>query len=213
MRPGSVDERVARVEYRRQSYTFDAHRLVHWAGVEGSQLSLKLALLRAYRSESKDPGDHEVLVEAAQSVGLDAAEACDVLRSEDYADEVRAEERQYQAVGIQSVPAIIFNHRYLVTGCLSCAPNLYRRIRLMKKTRISIILFVLAVLSPLAHASLAAGAHEFKNDAKTAGKNSGHAVRDGVHAVGRGAKTAGHAVADATRHGYHSTKKFVTGHG
>jgi hypothetical protein len=83
----------------------------------------------------------------------------------------------------------------------------------MKKTRISIIVFVLAVLSPLAHASLSTGAHEFKNDVKTAGKKTGHAVRDAAHAVGHGARTAGHAVADATSHGYHSTKKFVTGHG
>jgi hypothetical protein len=82
----------------------------------------------------------------------------------------------------------------------------------MKKTRNSIIVFVLAALSPLAHASLATGAHEFKNDVKTAGKKSGHAVRDATHAVGRGAKTAGHAVAGATKHGYHATKKFVTGH-
>jgi len=82
----------------------------------------------------------------------------------------------------------------------------------MKKTGISIFLFVLAVLSPLAHASLATGAHEFKNDVKTAGKTSGHAVRDVTYAVGRGAKTTGHAVAGATKHGYHATKKFVTGH-
>jgi hypothetical protein len=82
----------------------------------------------------------------------------------------------------------------------------------MKKTRNSIIVFVLAALSPLAHASLATGAHEFKNDVKTAGKKTGHAVRDATHAVGRGAKTAGHAVAGATRHGYHATKKFVTRH-
>ena len=83
----------------------------------------------------------------------------------------------------------------------------------MKKRRISIILFVLAMLSPLAHATLATGAHEFKNDVKTAGKKTGHAARDAVHAVGHGTKKAGHAVADATRHGYHATKKFVTGHG
>ncbi|MFL9920314.1 DsbA family oxidoreductase [Paraburkholderia fungorum] len=96
--------------------TFDAHRLLHWAGLEGKQLALKMALLRAYHGEGKDPSDHEVLVEAAQSVGLDAAEANEVLRSGAYADEVRAEEREYQAKGIQSVPAIIFNGRYLVSG-------------------------------------------------------------------------------------------------
>ncbi|WP_206995424.1 DsbA family oxidoreductase [Trinickia mobilis] len=96
--------------------TFDGHRLLHWAGIEGRQLPLKLALLRAYHSEGKDPSDHDVLVEAAQSVGLDAAQARDVLRSGDFADAVRAEERKYQELGIQSVPSIIFNQRYLVTG-------------------------------------------------------------------------------------------------
>ncbi|MFM0076186.1 DsbA family oxidoreductase [Paraburkholderia sediminicola] len=96
--------------------TFDAHRLLHWAGIEGKQLPLKLALLRAYHAEGKDPSNHEVLVEAAQSVGLDAAQAAEVLRSGIYADDVRAEEREYQAKGIQSVPAIIFNGRYLVSG-------------------------------------------------------------------------------------------------
>jgi hypothetical protein len=79
----------------------------------------------------------------------------------------------------------------------------------MKKT---IVVLMLAALSPLAHASLASGAHQFKNDAKTAGKKTGHAVHEAATAVGHGAKAAGHAVADATKHGYHATKKFVTGH-
>jgi predicted DsbA family dithiol-disulfide isomerase len=96
--------------------TFDAHRLLHWAGLEGKQLPLKLALLRAYHTDGKNPGDRDVLVEAAQSVGLDAGEARNVLQQGLYADEVRAEESQYQAMGIQSVPSIIFNGRYLVTG-------------------------------------------------------------------------------------------------
>lgn len=96
--------------------TFDAHRLIHWAGVEGKQLPLKQALLRAYHSEGKDPSNHEVLVEAAQSVGLDAAQAREVLQNGSYADEVRAAERNNAAMGIQSVPAIIFNRRYLVSG-------------------------------------------------------------------------------------------------
>ncbi|HEX7913753.1 MAG TPA: hypothetical protein VF534_37535 [Paraburkholderia sp.] len=79
----------------------------------------------------------------------------------------------------------------------------------MKKT---IIVFVLAALSPLAHASVSSGAHKFKSDVKTAGKNTGHAVHNAAVAVGHGAKAAGHAVADTTKHGYHATKKFVTGH-
>ncbi|MGO4329500.1 DsbA family oxidoreductase [Cupriavidus sp. 2TAF22] len=96
--------------------TFDAHRLLHWAGMEGRQLPLKLALLQAYHGEGKDPSSHDVLVEAAESAGLDAAQARHILQSGDYADEIRAEEREYQAMGIQSVPSVIFNNRYLVTG-------------------------------------------------------------------------------------------------
>jgi predicted DsbA family dithiol-disulfide isomerase len=96
--------------------TFDAHRLLHWASIEGKQLALKQALLHAYHADGKDPSNHDVLVEAAQSVGLDAARAREVLSSGAYADEVRAEERNNHEMGIQSVPAIIFNRRYLVTG-------------------------------------------------------------------------------------------------
>jgi predicted DsbA family dithiol-disulfide isomerase len=96
--------------------TFDAHRLLHWAGIEGKQLPLKLALLRAYHGEGKDTSDHAVLVAAAQSVGLDADQAREVLESGQYADEVRAEEHEYQQSGIQSVPAIIFNEQYLISG-------------------------------------------------------------------------------------------------
>lgn len=96
--------------------TFDAHRLLHWAGLEGKQLPLKLALLRAYHSDGRDPSNHDVLVETAQSVGLDADAARKVLQSDNYADEVRAEEEEFQSHGIQSVPAVIFNRRYLVSG-------------------------------------------------------------------------------------------------
>jgi predicted DsbA family dithiol-disulfide isomerase len=96
--------------------TFDAHRLLQWAGDKDKQLPLKMALLRAYHGDGKDVSNHDVLVEAAQSVGLDATEARQVLQSSDYADAVRADEQETQAMGIHSVPAIIFNRRYLVTG-------------------------------------------------------------------------------------------------
>ncbi|WP_250508291.1 DsbA family oxidoreductase [Caballeronia sp. GAFFF3] len=96
--------------------TFDAHRLLHWARIEGKQLPLKLALLRAYHGDGKDTSDPDVLIEAARSAGLDGDEARTVLQSGAYADEVRAEEREFQQLGIQSVPAIIFDQKYLVSG-------------------------------------------------------------------------------------------------
>ncbi|CAG9193421.1 Disulfide bond formation protein DsbA [Paraburkholderia tropica] len=96
--------------------TFDAHRLLYWARLEGQQVPLKLALLRAYHGEGKDTSDHATLVAAAQSVGLDAQKAREVLETGAYADEVRGEEQQAQAMGIQSVPAIVFNEQYLISG-------------------------------------------------------------------------------------------------
>lgn len=96
--------------------TFDAHRLIHWAGLEGKQVQLKVALLRAYHGEGKDPSNHDVLVDAAQKAGLDGDEARHVLDSGAYADDVREEEQRFQSMGIQSVPAIIFNEQYLVSG-------------------------------------------------------------------------------------------------
>ncbi|WP_293025175.1 DsbA family oxidoreductase [Pandoraea sp.] len=116
-----IRERGASVDFtfgpRTRVYnTFDAHRLMHWAGLQGEQLPLKLALLRAYHSDDKDVSNHDVLVEVAESVGLDPVEARAVLQRGDYAEQVRAEERDYQAKGIHSVPTIIFNRRYVLTG-------------------------------------------------------------------------------------------------
>jgi predicted DsbA family dithiol-disulfide isomerase len=116
-----IRERGASVGFRfgprtRVYNTFDAHRLLHWAGIEGKQVPLKLALLQAYHTDGHDPSDYDVLVRAAESVGFDAVQAREVLESGKFADEVRAEEQEYQAMGIHSVPAIIFNRRHLVSG-------------------------------------------------------------------------------------------------
>ncbi|MDR5800388.1 DsbA family oxidoreductase [Caballeronia sp. LZ001] len=96
--------------------TFDAHRLLHWARIEGKQVPLKLELLRAYHSDGKDPSNQDVLIEAAKAVGLDGNAAREVLTSGAYANEVRDEEREFQRLGISSVPAIIFDRQYLVSG-------------------------------------------------------------------------------------------------
>ena len=79
----------------------------------------------------------------------------------------------------------------------------------MKKLRFLTTVLVFAALSPLAHADLSEGAHQFKSDVKTAGKETGHAISNAGHAVAHGAKTAGHAVANSTRNGYYKTKHWV----
>lgn len=98
--------------------TFDAHRLLHWAGTLGGerQRALKHALFEAYFTEQRDPSDRAVLIEAAEEAGLDRAEATAVLDSDRYAAEVRDEEHLWQRRGVSSVPAVIVNDRYLISG-------------------------------------------------------------------------------------------------
>ena len=96
--------------------TFDAHRLLHWAGLVGHQRELKHALLGAYHADGRNPGDHEVLAEVASTVGLDAEAARQVLTSGAFADEVREAEHHWQEAGIQSVPAVVIDGRHLISG-------------------------------------------------------------------------------------------------
>lgn len=98
--------------------TFDAHRLLHWAHMEGAgvQKALKQALLKAYFTDGQDPSNHAVLVQVATSVGLDAARAQAILVGDTYAAEVRAQEQFFLQQGINSVPAVVINGRHLVSG-------------------------------------------------------------------------------------------------
>ena len=96
--------------------TFDAHRLLHWAELEGRQAALKLALMEAYFSKGEDVSSHAVLARVAGEVGLDAAQAREVLDSGRYADDVRKQERFFQEQGIRAVPSVVINGRYLIQG-------------------------------------------------------------------------------------------------
>lgn len=96
--------------------TFDAHRLLHWAGLKGRQLPLKHALFEAYFTRGENPGDYDVLVAAAESVGLDPVEARDLLASDRFAGHIRSLERQWYEAGISSVPAVIIDGKYMISG-------------------------------------------------------------------------------------------------
>jgi len=105
------------MDKRTRTYnTFDAHRLLHWAGLEGHQLELKHALLKAYFTDGENPSDHDVLARLCVESGLDAKRAREILDSDEYAAEVRERERFYMEQGINSVPAVIMNDRHLIQG-------------------------------------------------------------------------------------------------
>jgi predicted DsbA family dithiol-disulfide isomerase len=96
--------------------TFDAHRLLHWAELEGRQHALKRALFAAYFTEGRNPSDHEVLIDVAKQVGLDPVRAREILASDLYANEVRERALFYREHGIQAVPSVIVNNKYVIQG-------------------------------------------------------------------------------------------------
>lgn len=96
--------------------TFDAHRLLHWAGLEDKGLALKRALLAAYHCRGENPALPDVLLRAAREAGLDEKRAGDVLASGAYADAVRDAVRHWRQCGIDSVPSVIIGGRHLVQG-------------------------------------------------------------------------------------------------
>ncbi|MBH2010724.1 MAG: DsbA family oxidoreductase [Xanthomonadaceae bacterium] len=98
--------------------TFDAHRLLHWAGLVGAdqQRALKEGLFKAYFTDGQSPASHEVLARVAGEAGLEPLRAGEILASHAYAKEVRERESFYLTQGIHSVPAVIINDRHLISG-------------------------------------------------------------------------------------------------
>ena len=98
--------------------TFDAHRLIHWAGTQSpaAQKALKTALLRTHFTDNRSLADAVVLADAAEAAGLDRAKAVEVLADDLYAAEVRADEALWRSRGINSVPAVVVEGKYLISG-------------------------------------------------------------------------------------------------
>lgn len=109
----------------RMRNSFDAHRLLTWAGAleepeqaeaTGVQTALKLALFRAHFTDNRDVGDPTVLADIAASVGLDHARAAAILAGDDYGEMVRVEEAYWADQNVTGVPAFILGGRMLVPG-------------------------------------------------------------------------------------------------
>ncbi|WP_395334466.1 DsbA family oxidoreductase [Novosphingobium sp. BL-8H] len=96
--------------------TFDAHRLLHWAADSGGQRALKMALFEAYFTHGENVSDHDVLLDVVGRAGLDRARAAEILAGDEFAEEVRRDEDLWRSRGINSVPAVIVNDRYLISG-------------------------------------------------------------------------------------------------
>ena len=96
--------------------TLDAHRLIHWAGLEGRQTAMVATLFRAYFRDGKDIGDKATLATLAGNAGMDAALAARLLATiEDRAD-ITARDAHARQRGVNSVPTFVIANQYVLTG-------------------------------------------------------------------------------------------------
>ncbi len=96
--------------------TFDAHRLIYWAALEGRDVSLARALMRAYHGEGRDVSDHATLVGIARDANFDAEGARAVLEADAYADVVRRTEQQWNDLEVAGVPTVIIDGKHVISG-------------------------------------------------------------------------------------------------
>lgn len=96
--------------------TFQAHQLLHWAKGKNNQTELKLALFDAYFTNRVNISDPQSLLEIVDKVGLNKVEAKLALDEETFAEDVRAKQQHWRSLGVQGVPAIILDNKYLISG-------------------------------------------------------------------------------------------------
>ncbi|MFK5998605.1 MAG: DsbA family oxidoreductase [Rhodobacterales bacterium] len=101
---------------KRTPNTLDAHRLIHWAGIEGCQNAVVDRLFKAYFMEGRDISDPSVLVRIAGAAGMDSEATRRLLESDADCDLIRTNDAKSRQAGVQGVPAFIIDNHYVVTG-------------------------------------------------------------------------------------------------
>ncbi len=96
--------------------TLDAHRLIHWAGLEQKQTPVVSGLFKAYWREGRDIGDHEVLADVADSAGMDAAVVSRLLASDADAEDVASRDAHSRERGVTGVPTFVIANQHVVPG-------------------------------------------------------------------------------------------------
>ncbi|MCT4576355.1 DsbA family oxidoreductase [Donghicola sp.] len=120
---GQVSERAEEIgldldlsSISRTPNTLDAHRLIHWSGVEGRQTPVATALFRAYFNEGRDISEHEVLADIADGAGMDAALILRLLASDADKDEILQKDAMAREMGVQAVPTFVVAGQHAVPG-------------------------------------------------------------------------------------------------
>ncbi|MCR8725616.1 DsbA family oxidoreductase [Frigidibacter sp. ROC022] len=100
----------------RMPNSLDAHRLIHWAGIEGRQTPMVGRLFRAYWQEGRDIGEAETLTELAGEVGMDKALVAELLKGDADAEDIRARDRHSRSRGVSGVPTFVVAGQHVVSG-------------------------------------------------------------------------------------------------
>ena len=106
--------------------TRDAHRLIHWAGLEGRQTAAVSALFRAYWREGRDIGDAGVLATIAGEVGMNKAAIARLLATDADMDDITARDTDARRKGVSAVPTFLIAQHYVVSGAQS--PEVWGRV-------------------------------------------------------------------------------------
>lgn len=101
---------------KRTPNTIDAHRLIHWAGIEGRQTAVVSSLFRAYFEEGRDISSHEVLADIADAAGMDASVVLRLLSSDADIEMIRERDGAAREMGVQAVPTFIIGGKHAVPG-------------------------------------------------------------------------------------------------
>ncbi len=113
-------------QMKRTPNTLDAHRLIHWAGIEGRQTAAVSALFKAYFVDGRDIGDLEVLADIADAIEMDAAVVTKLLKSDADQQEVKDRDAHSREMGVNSVPTFIVAGKHAVPGAQP--PELWRKV-------------------------------------------------------------------------------------
>ena len=103
-------------EMKRTPNTLDAHRLIHWAGIEGRQTAAVSALFKAYFVDARDIGDADVLADIADGIEMDAAVVTRLLASDVDAQDIRDRDAHSRKMGVSAVPTFIVGGQHAVPG-------------------------------------------------------------------------------------------------
>lgn len=101
---------------KRTPNTIDAHRLIHWAGLEGRQTAVVTRLFKAYFEDGQDIGERSVLLDVAKAVEMDAAVTERLFASDADLDDIRARDAHARERGVTGVPTFVIANQHVVPG-------------------------------------------------------------------------------------------------